>query len=291
MTQFVVGAPLDVIALDIVGPLKETGNQNSFILVLGDYFTKWKEAYAIPDHTALTVADKIVTEFICRFGTPKQLHSDQGREFESHLFKHICQLLGIDKTHTAPYRPQSDGLVENFNKSLKQMLTSFVNENQDDWDDYLPFLLMAYRSAVHSSTGCTPNLLMLGRENNLPIDLIVGSPMEGERHTCPVEYVEWVRKATEKCNNFVQKSLQNSALKQKKYYDRGLKPRSFNVGDFVWRWYPPKVAESLAAGWIGPYKILKKITSITYQIQRSPESKPIVVHVDHLKPFEGIRVP
>lgn len=291
LTQFVVGAPLDVIALDIVGPLKETGNQNSFILVLGDYFTKWKEAYAIPDHTALTVADKIVTEFICRFGTPKQLHSDQGREFESHLFKHICQLLGIDKTHTAPYRPQSDGLVENFNKSLKQMLTSFVNENQDDWDDYLPFLLMAYRSAVHSSTGCTPNLLMLGRENNLPIDLMVGSPMESERHTCPVEYVEWVRKATEKCNNFVQKSLQNSALKQKKYYDRGLKPRSFNVGDFVWRWYPPKVAESLAAGWIGPYKILKKITSITYQIQRSPESKPIVVHVDHLKPFEGIQVP
>ena len=76
LTQFMVGAPLEVIALDIVGPLKQTANGNSFILVLGDYYTKWKEAWAIPDHTALTVADKLVTEFICRFSSVKQIHTD-----------------------------------------------------------------------------------------------------------------------------------------------------------------------------------------------------------------------
>ena len=67
------------------------------------------------DHTALTVADKLATEFISRFGVPNQIHTDQGREFESELFSELCKLLGIEKTRTTPYRPQSDGLVERFN--------------------------------------------------------------------------------------------------------------------------------------------------------------------------------
>ena len=80
--QTVVGAPLDRIGIDILGPLPRTSKGNEYIIVLCDYFSKWAEAYAVPNHTALTVADKIVNEFICRFGIPKQIHSDQGREFE-----------------------------------------------------------------------------------------------------------------------------------------------------------------------------------------------------------------
>lgn len=68
-------------------PIKDNGNE--YIIVLSDYFSKWVEAYAVPNHTALTVADKIVTVFFCRFGTTKQIHSDQGREFESEIFKCI----------------------------------------------------------------------------------------------------------------------------------------------------------------------------------------------------------
>ena len=129
-----------------------------------------------PDHCAMTVADKIVTEFICRFGVPSQIHSDQGREFESDLFKAICEKLGIEKTRTAPYRPQSDGLVERFNRTLVQMLSSFVNEHKNDWDDHLPYVMMAYRATMHESTKCSPNLLMLGRETTCPLDLFVGEP-------------------------------------------------------------------------------------------------------------------
>ena len=77
-----------------------------------DYLTKWVEAYALPNHTALVVADKLVNEWVCRYGAPLHLHSDQGRDFESNVFKEICRLLDIRKTHTTPYHTQSDGQVE-----------------------------------------------------------------------------------------------------------------------------------------------------------------------------------
>ena len=75
------------LACDIVGPLPETEKGNLYLLVVTDYFTKWSEAYAVPDHTAQTVADTLVTQWICRYGTMLQLHTDQGRDFESNLFQ------------------------------------------------------------------------------------------------------------------------------------------------------------------------------------------------------------
>lgn len=86
--------PLDRLAIDIMGPLPKTRDSNEYIMVVEDYFTKWTEAYAMQNHQALTVADKLVTEFICRFGCPSQIHTDQGREFESNLFASICDKLG-----------------------------------------------------------------------------------------------------------------------------------------------------------------------------------------------------
>ena len=81
------------------------------------------------------------------FGLPEVIHSDQGRNFESDLFKELCQLLGIEKTRTTPYYPQSDGMVEGLNRTCQQMLKTFINENRDDWDDHLPYLMKAYLSS------------------------------------------------------------------------------------------------------------------------------------------------
>ncbi|CAC5381214.1 unnamed protein product [Mytilus coruscus] len=102
---------LECIAIDIIGPLSETVSGNNYIMVIGDYFSRWKEAFALPNHTALTVADNLTTEFICRFGTPTRIHTDQGREFESVLFVEICKLLGVEKSRTTPYHSHSDGMV------------------------------------------------------------------------------------------------------------------------------------------------------------------------------------
>ena len=117
-------------------------------MVVSDYFTKWIECYALPDQQAYTVADALVTEFFTRFGVPYFLHTDQGKDFECQLFQHVCDLLGIQKTRTSPYRPQSVSLVERFNRTIQQMLASYVNESRNEWDDHLPYLCMAYRSTA-----------------------------------------------------------------------------------------------------------------------------------------------
>ena len=117
LQQIQVGFPLERVALDIIGPLPETKDGNRWILVVGDYFTKWIEAYPLVDTTAESVAKKLVTEFICRLGVPSELHSDQGRNFESNVFTEVCNILGIHKTRTTPYNPKSDGLIERFNRT------------------------------------------------------------------------------------------------------------------------------------------------------------------------------
>ena len=105
---------MEGIALDVLGPLTLTEQGNKYILVVADYFSKWTEAFPMPDQESSTVADFLVKEFISRFGVPLLIHSDQGRNFESALFFEICHLLGMKKTRTMPYHPQSDGMVERF---------------------------------------------------------------------------------------------------------------------------------------------------------------------------------
>ncbi|KAL3846476.1 hypothetical protein ACJMK2_017463 [Sinanodonta woodiana] len=88
---------MDRIALDIMGPLPETSIGNKYILVIGDYFTKWTEAFALPNQDVIAVASVLVKETICRFSVPRQIHSDKGTQFESKIFQEICRLLGIKK--------------------------------------------------------------------------------------------------------------------------------------------------------------------------------------------------
>lgn len=180
-------------------------------------------AFPIRDHTALTVADKLVTEFICRFGCPDQIHTDQGREFESQLFKLVCNLLGIEKTRTTPYHPQSDGLEERFNRTLRQMISIFVSENFDDWDDLLPFLLIAYRANEHKNTKCTPNLMMFGREINCPFDIVVGKPPNTPKVDCPIQYVQWLQHTLFETFDKVSQHLQQAASRQKSDHDKNAK--------------------------------------------------------------------
>lgn len=111
---------------------------------------------------------------MCRYGVPRSLHSDQGRNFESSLFKELCRLLQINKSRTSPYRPQSDGLIERFNRTLLSMLSLFVDENQMNWDRLLPYVMMAYRSSVQASTGFTPYKVLFGQEMVLPVDIMLG---------------------------------------------------------------------------------------------------------------------
>jgi len=169
--------PLERVAIDIMGPLPASASGNKYLLVIGDYFTKFVHSIPMKNQDAETVARTFVDHFVTLFGVPRQVHTDQGANFESNLFRKICNILDIDKSRTTVMRPQSDGMVELYMRTLVNMLSSFVSNHQRDWDQYVPLLMMAYRSAVHETTGVSPCQMMLGREINLPVDLVFGKPL------------------------------------------------------------------------------------------------------------------
>ncbi|GFV05958.1 retrovirus-related Pol polyprotein from transposon 412 [Trichonephila clavipes] len=90
-----VGEPFERIAFDILGELPRSSDGNNNILVVIDYITKWPEAYPISNQDAPTVAEVLVQHWISRYGVPVQLHSDQGRNFDSAVCKKLCEILGI----------------------------------------------------------------------------------------------------------------------------------------------------------------------------------------------------
>ena len=109
MLTDITGNTLQRVAMDILGPLPTT-ESHKYVLVISDYFTKWAEALPLLNMEAGTVAKEFIRHFVCLFGAPSYLYTDQGRNFDSKLIKEMCRLLGITKTRTTAYHPQSDGL-------------------------------------------------------------------------------------------------------------------------------------------------------------------------------------
>ena len=118
LQTYQAGAPMDWWHLDVLGPFPISSSGNMYILVIMDQFTRWVEAFPIPDQGADTTAKTLVNHFIACFGAPLELHTDQGRNFANELFKNICQLFQISKTRTTPYHPASNGQVERFHRTL-----------------------------------------------------------------------------------------------------------------------------------------------------------------------------
>ena len=128
LTKYVVSQPLDRICTDIISPIPDTLNRNKYILVVMDHFTKFVECYAMPNQLSSTVADKIVFEFLSRYGCCLDLHSDRGTNYQSELFREVCRLLEINQTPTSGFRPISNGMIERFNATLENMISAYVNE-------------------------------------------------------------------------------------------------------------------------------------------------------------------
>ena len=168
-----------LIRINFMGPLPRS-NGKKHILIIGDHFTKWYEAIPLPYQTAVTTVNALVDHWISRFGCPHSLHSDQGRNFESKLYEQLMHLLEMNKTRATPFHPQSNATIERMNKTLQNMSKKSVNEEQSNWSQQLPYVMMAFRSSVHESTGCTPQFLVFGIELSLPLDCMYSNPQENE---------------------------------------------------------------------------------------------------------------
>ena len=154
--------PTQVMTVDLVCPLPESMKGNSYIMVVGDYFSRWMEAILIPNQEASTVAEKLVDEVFLRFSAPEQLHSDQGRQFKSQLVSEVCKLLHVHKIQTTPYHPQGHGLVERFNRTILSMLATSAKGQSIRLEE--PHKKSMYNSSVQASTGYTPFFLMFGQQ-------------------------------------------------------------------------------------------------------------------------------
>lgn len=285
-----VGAPWERIAADVAGPFPTTKAGNKYILVVQDYFTKWVEIFAMPNQTAETVASLLVNEVFGRFGCCLEFHSDQGTNFESQVTAEVSRLFGVKKTRTSSYHPRGDGMVERGNRTLEAMIAMWVSEVQDDWDTHLPLLAMAYRSACHSTTGATPNLLNLGREVTLPVDLLMERSPDEKEGVEMTEYAERLRKRLQMAHDAAREHTTRQLVSQKRHYDQNVRLVEYQEGDVVWKYNPAKTrgrSFKLTRPWQGPFVIVKKLSDVTFRIRASPRGKPQIIHADRIKPCIG----
>ncbi|GFV47320.1 retrovirus-related Pol polyprotein from transposon 412 [Trichonephila clavipes] len=282
-----VGAPFKRIAFDILGPLPRSSDGNNNILVVMDYFTKWSEVYSIPNQDHSTVAEVLVQHWISRFGVPLQLHSDQGRNFDSAVCKRLCEILAIDKTRTTALHPQSDGMVERFNRTILNSLSLLVSSNQQDWDKKLSFFLLAYRSAVHETTDYSPSQMLFGRDR-LPADLLFSHPPDAP--LAPEEYIEKLQARMEEMHHLARERIGMASEKMKTRYDTRATGHNFHESDKVWLWNPKRrkgLSLKLQTNWESPYTVLKRRNDVMVRIPKSPHSKPKVIHYNRLAPYLG----
>ncbi|VDI51822.1 Hypothetical predicted protein [Mytilus galloprovincialis] len=295
MKSYVMGTRFQRLASDIAGPLPTTDQGNRYILVIQDYFTKFTEVYPLCDINAETVANVFLKGWIKRYGCPVEIHSDQGTQYESQLFQGICKLLHISKTRTTAMHPRSDGMVERGNRTIKEMLSKYIDRNQSDWDKYIDYMVMAYNSTPHDSTGITPYRMMFGDEMKMPLDLIAGSPSDDDEETHfknEHSFVAKIREELEKAHEIAREKLKRTAIRQKDYYDRNVKEINYANGDLVRRWQPHVVKggkKKLYRNWTGPWVIIEKLTDVLFKIKHSKNSPNVVVHADNLKKYTGVK--
>uniref|UniRef100_A0A665WFN6 Integrase catalytic domain-containing protein n=1 Tax=Echeneis naucrates TaxID=173247 RepID=A0A665WFN6_ECHNA len=286
---------MERVGVDILGPFPVTDSGNRYVLVAMDYFTKWPEAYAVPDQSATTTAERLVEEMFARFGVPAELHSDQGRNFESQVFGEVCRRLGVNKTRTTPLHPQSDGLVERFNRTLATQLAILTSQHQRDWDRHLPLVLWSYRTAVQESSQCTPAALMFGRELRTPVDLVFGAPPEPEiAGGKEMDYFRRLKDRLQVVHDYTRQAQANSGIRQKRAYDTRCQGQDFIPGDKVWIYCPVRkkgVSPKLRSHWQGPGEVLDRLSEVVYRVRMPGQGRKVVLHRDRLSPYQPLAPP
>ncbi len=162
--------PWELLQLDFIGPLPSAKGGYRYCLVIIDKFSKWVEAIPTRNNSANTVARVVANQILPLWGAPIQIESDQGTHFTGQVMKQICQMLNIKQRFHIPYRPQSSGMVERANRTIKESISKQVAQHKNQWIDALPTVLTILRATPSKATGISPFELMTGRVMKLPID-------------------------------------------------------------------------------------------------------------------------
>ncbi|KAG1465264.1 hypothetical protein G6F56_004923 [Rhizopus delemar] len=289
--------PFDRIALDVKHV--QTSRAGYRYIIAGiDYLTKYVEARPMRFQTSSEVALFLYEEIICRHGCPTIIVTDNGKPFVSDLIRQVCKTYSIIHKTTTPYNPQSNGLIERFNKTLGQILQRRTDEEKKDWDQYLPAVLFAYRSMKQATTKYSPFKLMYGYEPKTPFD------MEHQiyfKKTPQFEATLYHRTAHQLHNltrirEQAAKSIKTTQIAQKKAIEskildqrKELKPQ-FNLGDMVLLYkdfLTTSWSGKLQDKWEGPFIIHHILGKGTYHIKNTnvQDTKIRRVHGNRMKPY------
>jgi len=157
----------EVLCVDLVGPITISGNKNKYILTLLDQFSRYVAAVPLPDKSARSVVNAIMTNWISLYGAPATIRMDQGKEFDNNLLKNLLNALDVNIKLGFSHNHQSNP-IERFHRTLWALLRAKKANGENDWEKSLPTLILAYNATQHFSTNSSPARIFLGRELNLP---------------------------------------------------------------------------------------------------------------------------
>ncbi|CAG2254128.1 Retrovirus-related Pol polyprotein from transposon 17.6,Retrovirus-related Pol polyprotein from transposon 297 [Mytilus edulis] len=278
--------PFERVSTDIMGPLPVSGpSKYQYVLVFICYFTKYVEFIPLSDIRASTVAKAFIENVLCRHGSPSFLHSDRGSNYLSNIVRETCKLFEITKTHTTSYHPQCNGQSERMMRSVKDMLSKYLDDNKN-WHNFLPFIQFAYNTAPSvDTTDYSPFFLVYGRHPKNPIDSNL--PNLDVNKTAQ-EYVTTLLEELEIARKIAKELIEIRKAEMLKKANKNRDNPNFNVGDIVYLYKPVLVAgigRKLNRPWIGPYYISQKLSEIHVKLRRKSDGKLLKnrVHINRLK--------
>lgn len=176
---------------------------------------------SIENQEASTVAKEFVTKIILEYGAPEKILTDQGTNFMSETFKNTCKLLKIERIRISAYHPESNGALERSHRTLAEYLRHYINKEQTDWDDWIPYAMFTYNTTPHTATGYTPFELMYGHLAELPTALTYPPKLTYTYDN----YVAELREKLRATHQIAKANLQEKKIKAKETFDKKTKKK------------------------------------------------------------------
>ncbi|CAF4957616.1 unnamed protein product [Rotaria sp. Silwood1] len=221
--------PFQLIGIDYCGPFKKTPRGNLYVLCITDYFTRWVTAIALPDCSAQTTAQALFQEYICRYGVPKSILSDQGTHFKNQLMEAMAKLIGYNHIFSSVYHPQTNGMVERFNATFVPQIAKLQDRENNNWDEFLLPVVFAYNTGIHATTGYSPFQLQYGRDPRLPTD----EPSTSFTFNKPQDYYEPLKKNLLILQRQTRDNVNSRQQRYKHRYDKQRADPHYEINDLV----------------------------------------------------------